>query len=116
MNNNITEVEKKGYLKSILKKEYPSYISKDFSDKVMREIYASQKPLLKTNILRVASAFVFGIFTLFVMDNILNEEVQYSETSIIDESIAPAKNVSADTEDCINNDDKRSTSDIIECK
>ena len=50
------------------------------------------------------------------MDNVLKEEVQYSETSIIDESMVPSQNVSTDTEDCRNNDEKRSTSDIIECK
>lgn len=116
MNDNITEVEKKGYLKSILKKEYPKYISKDFSDKVMSEIYSSQKSIFKTYIARVASAFVFGIFTLFVMDNVLKEEVKYSETSIIDESMVPSQNVSTDREDCRKNDEKRSTSDIIECK
>ena len=116
MNDNITEVEKKGYLKSILKKDYPRYISKDFSDKVMAEIYSSQKPMLKTYAVRVASAFVFGIFTLLIMDNILNQEVKYSKTSIIGESTAPSQNVSTNIEECRNNDDKRSTSDIIECK
>ena len=116
MNDNITEVEKRGYLKAILKKEYPRYISKDFSDKVMTEIYLSKKSMFKTYFVRVASAFVFGIFTLFVMDNILNEQIQYSETNINGETSVPSQNVSTDSDDCRNNDDKPSTSDIIECK
>ena len=116
MNDNIKKIEKNGYLKAILKKEYPRYISKNFSDKVMTEIYASKNTTIKSYMLRVASAFVFGIFTLFVMDNVLKEEVKYSETSIIDESMVPSQNVSTDTEDCRKNDEKRSTSDIIECK
>ena len=116
MNDNIKKIEKNGYLKAILKKEYPRYISKNFSDKVMTEIYASKNTTIKSYMLRVASAFIFGIFTLFVMDNILNKEIQYSKTNIVDEPSAPSQNVSTDSEDCRNYDDKRSTSDIIECK
>ena len=116
MNDNIAEVEKKGYLKAILKKEYPRYISKDFSNKVMAEIYRSKKSIYKTYVVRVASAFVFAIFTLFVMDNMLNEQIQYSETNIIGETSVPSQNVSTDSDDCRKYDDKPSTSDIIECK
>ena len=42
MNKNIKDIENKGLLKALLKNEYPRYMSKDFSEKVMTDIY-SQK-------------------------------------------------------------------------
>ena len=116
MTDNIKDIEKKGYLKAILKNEYPRYISKDFSKWVMVKILSTQKSYIKTYVLRVASAFIFGIFTLFIMDSFLTKEIQYSETNIINESMQPSKNVSTDSEDCKNINDKDLASDIIECK
>jgi hypothetical protein len=116
MTDNIKDIEKKGYLKAILKNEYPRYISKDFSKRVMVKILSTQKLYIKTYVLRVASAFIFGIFTLFIMDSFLTKEIQYSETNIINESMQPSKNVSTDSEDCKNINDKDLASDIIECK
>ena len=115
MTDNIKDIEKKGYLKAILKNEYPRYISKDFSERVMAKIYV-KKSYIKTYVLRVASAFIFGVFTLFIMDTFLTKEIQYSETNIINESMQPSKNVSTDIEDCKNINDKDLASDIIECK
>ena len=116
MTNNIKDIEKKGYLKAILKNEYPSYISKDFSERVMSKILSTQKSHIKTYVLRVASAFIFGIFTLFIMDTFLTKNIQYSEKNIINESMQPSKNVSTDIEDCKNINDNDLASDIIECK
>ena len=72
MNKNIRDIENKGLLKAFLKNEYPRYMSKDFSEKVMTDIY-SQKTnnSAKTYLIRVASALVFGIFTLTLMDNMV---------------------------------------------
>ena len=82
----------------------------------MVKILSTQKSYIKTYVLRVASAFIFGIFTLFIMDSFLTKEIQYSETNIINESMQPSKNVSTDSEDCKNINDKDLASDIIECK
>ncbi len=116
MTDNIKDIEKKGYLKAILKNEYPRYISKDFSEKVMARILSAQKSYVKTYVLRVASAFIVGIFTLFIMDTFLTKDIQYSETNTINETMQPSRNVSTDTEDCKNINDNDPASDIIECK
>mgnify|MGYP003325607356 FL=1 len=118
MIKDIKYTEKKGYLKAILKNEYPSFISKDFSEKVMLKIYAQkQQSPIKSYMLRIASAFIFGIFTLFVVDNILTEDIKYTKTTINDhESIAPSQNVSTQIEECKNISDNDLSSDIIECK
>ena len=116
MIKNIKHIENKGYLKALLKNEYPRYISRDFSAKIMLKIYAQKEPLIKTYTLRIASAFIFGIFTLFVMNNIISEDIKYTKTTINSETMKPSRNVSKQVEECKNIDDKLSTSDTIECK
>ena len=118
MIKDIKDTERKGYLKAILKNEYPSFISNDFSDKVMSKIYAQkQQSPIKSYMLRIASAFIFGIFTLFVVDSILTEDIKYTKTTINDqESIAPSQNVSTQIEECKNINGNDLSSDIIECK
>ena len=117
MNKNIKDIENKGLLKAFLKNEYPRYMSKDFSEKVMTDIY-SQKTnnSAKTYLIRVASALVFGIFTLALMDNMLSEDIQYTRTDINTEVSAPSRNVSNQIEECKKVNDKEPASDIIECK
>lgn len=116
MIKNIKDEERKGFIKAFLKKDYPSYLSKDFSTRVMRTIYAQQKPILHTYILRIASAFVFGIFTIIIMDNIMSEDIQYTKTNIENENMTPSRNVSTQPGDCKNIKDNSSRSDIIECE
>ena len=116
MIKNIKHIENKGYLKALLKNEYPRYISKDFSKKIMLKIYAQQEPLIKTYTLRIASAFIFGIITLFVMNNMLSEDIKYTKTTIDSDSMTPSRNVSTQIDECKNIDDKPARSDIIECK
>ena len=82
MTKNIKDIEKKGYLKALLKNDYPRYISKDFSEKIMFKIHEQKEPYVQTYVLRIASAFIFGIFTLFVMNNIFSEDIKYSKTTI----------------------------------
>ena len=117
MNKNIKDIENKGLLKAFLRNEYPRYMSKDFSEKVMTDIY-SQKTnnSAKTYLIRVASALVFGIFTLALMDNMLSEDIKYTKTTIDGDSMTPSRNVSTQIDDCKNIDDKSARSDIIECK
>ena len=116
MTKNIKDIEKKGYLKALLKNDYPRYISKDFSEKIMLKIHEQKEPYVQTYVLRIASAFIFGIFTLFVMNNIFSEDIKYSKTTINSDTMAPSRNVSTQSQECKNINDKPSTSDTIECK
>ena len=117
MNKNIKDIENKGLLKAFLKNEYPRYMSKDFSEKVMTDIYSEKtNNSAKTYLIRVASALVFGIFTLALMDNMLSKDIQYTQTNINTEVSAPSRNVSSQIEECKKVNDKESASDIIECK
>ena len=117
MNRNIKDIENKGLLKAFLKNEYPRYMSKNFSEKVMTDVYFQKTDnITKTYLIRIASALVFGIFTLALMENMLNEDIQYTQTDINTELSSPSHNVSNQIEECKKVIDKEPASDIIECK
>jgi hypothetical protein len=117
MNKITKDLENKGFLKAFLKNEYTRYMSKDFSNKVMNDIYSEKtNTIAKTYLIRVASALVFGIFTLALMENILSKDIHYTETNVDTELSAPSRNVSNSTEECKKTYDNEPASDIIECK
>ena len=115
MMNNKTKLI--GFLKAILKNEYPLYMSKDFSSRVMEKI---NKPVHSYNIfsygLRIASAVTFGVVTLFVMDNALTDKIQYSKSNIDQEILSPTRNVANQMEKCEHIEDNAQSSDSLECK
>ena len=115
--NDITNIKLTGFVKAILKKEYPSYISKDFSSKIMRQI---NKPVREYNFfnygLRIASAMTFAVITLFVMDNVLTDKIQYSKSSTIKEILSPTRNVANQMEKCEDAKDSIQLSDSLKCK
>ena len=82
--NDIKNIKLTGFVKAILKKEYPLYISKDFSSKIMKQI---NRPVREYNFfnygLRIASAMTFAVITLFIMDNVFTDKIQYSKSSTI---------------------------------
>ena len=86
-------------------------------NKVMNDIYSEKtNTIAKTYLIRVASALVFGIFTLALMENILSKDIHYTETNVDTELSAPSRNVSNSTEECKKIYDNEPASDIIECK
>ena len=117
MNNNIKNVKLTGFLKAILKNEYPLYISKDFSSKIMKKI---SKPVrdynFLTHSLRIASAVTFAVITLFVMDNIFTDKIQYSKSNINQEILSPTRNVANQMEKCEDAKDSVQSSDGLKCK
>ena len=104
-------------IKAILKNEYPAFMSKDFSSRVMDKV---NKPIQGYNIfnygLRIASAVTFAIVTLFVMDNVLMDKIQYSKSNIDQEVLSPTRNVANQMKKCEHIKDNAQSSDSLECK
>ena len=115
--NNIKNIKLTGFVKAILKKEYPLYMSKDFSSKIMKQI---NKPSRGYNFfnygLQIASAMTFAIITLFVMDSVLTDKIQYSKSSINQEVLSPTRNVANQMEKCEHIEGNAQSSDSLECK
>jgi len=115
--NDIKNVKLTGFLKAILKKEYPLYMSKDFSSKVMKQINKSaQRYNFFSYGLRIASAMTFAVITLFVMDNVFTDKIQYSKSSINQEILSPTRNVANQMEKCEDAKDSIQSSDSLKCK
>ena len=115
--NDIKNVKLTGFLKAILKKEYPLYMSKDFSSKVMKQINKSaQRYNFFSYGLRIASAMTFAVITLFVMDAMLTDKIQYSKSSINQEILSPTRNVANQMEKCEDAKDSVKSSDGLKCK
>ena len=115
--NNIKNIKLTGFVKAILKKEYPLYMSKDFSSKIMKQI---NKPSRGYNFfnygLQIAIAMTFSIITLFVMDSVLTDKIQYSKSSINQEVLSPTRNVANQMEKCEDTKDSIQSSDGLKCK
>jgi hypothetical protein len=115
--NDIKNVKLTGFLKAILKKEYPLYMSKDFSSKVMKQINKSAQGYNFFSYgLRIASAMTFAVITLFVMDNVFTDKIQYSKSSINQEILSPTRNVANQMEKCEDAKDSIQSSDRLKCK
>ena len=115
--NDIKNVKLTGFLKAILKKEYPLYMSKDFSSKVMKQINKSAQGYNFFSYgLRIASAMTFAVITLFVMDNVFTDKIQYSKSSINQEILSPTRNVANQMEKCEDAKDSIRSSDSLKCK
>ena len=115
--NNIKNIKLTGFVKAILKKEYPLYMSKDFSSKIMEQINKPVRGYKLFNYgLRIASAMTFAVITLFVMDNILTDKIQYSKSSINQEVLSPTRNVANQMEKCEDVKDSIQSSDSLKCK
>jgi|TARA_B100001996_G_scaffold332517_1_gene281669 hypothetical protein len=121
MSKNLKEIEHLAIVKAVLKNEYPKKVSKNFSDRVMAEIYSTYNSLYNNNIwtygLRIASVFVFATITLFTLENITTNQVQYTKSTIIDNISTPSKNVS-DKNECngVNENKKALKDKNIKCK
>ena len=117
MNNEIQNIKILGFLKAILKKDYPHYISKDFTSRVMSRL---ENPIRTTSYLqhglRIASAVTFAIITLFVMDNVITDKIQYSKSTIEHEMQSPTRNVANPMKKCEHINDDTHPSDSLECK
>ena len=115
--NNIKNIKLTGFVKAILKNEYPLYISKDFSSKIMKQI---DKPVRGYNFfnygLKVASAMTFAVITLFVMDSMLADKIQYSKSNINQEILSPTRNVANQMEKCEDAKDSIQASDGLKCE
>ena len=115
--NNIKNIKLTGFVKAILKKEYPLYMSKDFSSKIMEQINKPARGYKLFNYgLRIASAMTFAVLTLFVMDSILTDKTQYSKSSIKQEILSPTRNVANQMEKCEDTKDSIQSSDGLKCK
>lgn len=115
--NDVKNVKLTGFLKAILKKEYPLYMSKDFSSKVMKQINKSAQGYNFFSYgLRIASAMTFAVITLFVMDNVFTDKIQYSKSSINQEILSPTRNVANQMEKCEDAKDSIQSSDSLKCK
>ena len=111
------KTELKSILKAILKKEYPRYLSKDFSSQIMDKI--NKKPIrvnFFSHTLRVASAVLFAFATLFVMESFIMEKVKYSKTTINHEIITPTRNVTDQVDDCDKVNANIKSSERLVCK
>ena len=117
MNDSKKNIEINSILKAILKKEYPRYISKNFSSKIMDKVYKSSfRNNIYSNTLRIASAVTFAAVTLFLMESFFVDKVKYSKTTIDYEIITPTKNVTNQVDDCDKVNDNIKSSDKLECK
>ena len=115
--NMLKKVEKIGLLKSLLRKDYPPYISKGFSDRVMSKIY-SQASSLGSQAgygVRIASTVTFALLTLFLIQNITQEDISYSKSYIDEEIISPTKNVVNEIDGCNDSPTRKNIHKDIEC-
>ena len=105
MNKKIKYYENLGSIISFIKNEYPSKISKNFSDKVMITLESNSKkyPVLFSfnAIAKVASVFVFAVITVYVLQYSENQ-IEYSGKSIDSQYSHPTKNVKNESDNCIN--------------
>jgi len=122
MSKNLKEIEYLAIVKAVLKKEYPKKISKNFSDRVMAEIYSTYNSIYNNNFwtygLRMASVFVFATITLFVLENFATNQVQYTKSTITNDLSVPSKNVinKIECNDLNNNKKVLKDKEIIKCK
>ena len=117
MNESKKNIEINSILKAILKREYPSYISKNFSSQIMDKIYkTSFRNNIYSHTLRIASAVTFAAVALFLMESFFVDKVKYSKTTIDYEIITPTKNVTNQVDDCDKVNDNIKSSDKLECK
>jgi hypothetical protein len=92
-------------------------MSKDFSSKVMKQINKSAQGYNFFSYgLRIASAMTFAVITLFVMDNVFTDKIQYSKSSINQEILSPTRNVANQMEKCEDAKDSIQSSDSLKCK
>mgnify|MGYP000034108665 CR=1 FL=1 len=122
MNKNLKEIEYLAIIKAILKKEYPKRMSKNFSDRIMTTIYSTHGSIYNNrNIftygLRIASVFIFATITLLALENITTDQIQYTKSTITNNSSTPSKNVINNTE-CkdLSNNKPLKNKEIVKCK
>ena len=105
MSKKIKYYENLGSIISFIKNEYPTIISKNFSDKVMNTIESNSEKystFFSLNaITKVASVFVFAIITVYVLQFSENQ-IEYTGKSIESEFSHPTKNVKNESDNCIN--------------
>tara|TARA_Y100000741_G_scaffold351166_1_gene321979 strand:- start:261 stop:617 length:357 start_codon:yes stop_codon:yes gene_type:complete len=118
MSDNIEKTELVGIIKSILKNDYPKYISKDFSKKIMSKIYASKNVKINSFFnygIRIASAVSFAFITLFFIQNTMFENIEYSKSNIDEKIMSPTKNVINEIDTCDDNITKKEQ-DVSKCR
>ena len=110
MNRKLRYYEKIGMLIAIIKNDYPSKISKDFSSKIMSSI-SSENNLLMSNLkffkfsslAKVASVFLFALTTVYILQ-FNDNKITYTGTLIDKEYSHPTRNVTNQYQDCDNRD------------
>ena len=110
MNRKLRYYEKIGMLIAIIKNDYPSKISKDFSSKIMSSI-SSENNLLMSNLkffkfsslAKVASVFLFALTTVYILQ-FNDNKIKYTGTLIDKEYSHPTRNVTNQSQDCDNRD------------
>jgi hypothetical protein len=58
----------------------------------------------------------FAIITLFVMDSVLTDKIQYSKSRINEEVLSPTRNVANQMEKCDDAKDSIQASDSLKCE
>ena len=66
--------------------------------------------------LKVASAMTFAVITLFIMDSMLADKIQYSKSNINQEILSPTRNVANQMEKCDDAKDSIQASDSLKCE
>ena len=123
MNKKLKDIEILYFIKSFLKKDFPRYMSKNFSFKVMERIRNKQKTPYFENFTKLAIAASFAVVTLLLI-KVVTVDNNYSDTSISKTTItAPTYKASNQTlnKDCKEGDQKYNKDccdgkDLKECK
>ena len=79
-------------------------------------IYSRNDKITITKDTIIAACFYTLVVTLFVMDNVLMDKIQYSKSNIDQEVLSPTRNVANQMKKCEHIKDNAQSSDSLECK
>ena len=116
---NTKDIEILYFIKSFLKKDFPKYMSKNFSYKTMERINHQPKLTYFKYFTKIAIASSFAIVTLLLVKVMTIDNLNYTQTSISKTRITvPKHNVSNQKldENCKKNNSEKVNLDNKECK
>jgi len=91
--NNLKNIEILYLIKSFLKKDFPSFLSKDFSSKVMSKINVQPRKTYFQYFTKLAIASSFAIVTLALI-KVINFDAYNFESTTISKTKTPTYNTS----------------------
>ncbi len=117
--NNIKDIEILYFIKSFLKKDFPRFMSKSFSTKIMKKINDQPRTTYFQYFTRLAIASSFAVVTLILVQVMTIDNYNYTNTTISKTKIkAPTYNTSNQQLDnnCKDHNNKKADLDGKKCE